>query len=164
MLRQPHWCSWTLFAEHRVLPDLQSTHQGCVTHGWAPGLAEDSRGCAGTVPHARTLLAGCLQTYPYIHPPDDLTHGYGNVLLHTLFLLERKSAELHPGHSMKSIPSWSCFQPWEKPSPEDNTRDTADPSHRLPFGVGTLTWMVPTHEDKIRSAWEGKTRPTYTKI
>lgn len=56
-----------------VLPDLQCTHQGCLAHGWAPGLAEDSRGSAGTVPHARTLLAGHLQAYPYIHPPDDLT-------------------------------------------------------------------------------------------
>lgn len=71
---------WTLFGFCQI---CNAPNQACLAHGWAPGLAEASQGSAGTVPHARTLLAGHLQAYPYIHPPDDLTQVWKCLVAYT---------------------------------------------------------------------------------
>lgn len=156
MLRQPQWRSQTLFAEPFLGSARSAMHP--TKHVWhMAGLLDWQR------PH-RAVQALChtpglcWQAICRLTPtsiPQMISHRYGNALLHTPFLLERKTVELCPTHSMKSILSWSCFQPWEKRSPENNTpkttRDATDPSHNLSFGVGTLTWMVPTHQDNLRS-------------
>lgn len=151
MLRQPQCCSQTLFGFCQICnaPTKDVWHTAGLLD-WQRTLGAVQAPC-----HTPGL---CWQAVCRLTPtaiPQMISHRYGDALLHPPFLLERKTVELCPTHSMKSTLSWSCFQPWEKPSPENNTpkttHDATDSSHSLSFGVGMLTWMVPTHQDNLRS-------------
>lgn len=99
MLRQPQCCSQTLFGFCQICnPPTEDVWHTAGLLDWQRTLGAVQAPC-----HTPGLCWQAICRLTPISIPQMISHRYGDALLHPPFLLERKTVELCPTHSVKSI-------------------------------------------------------------